>query len=302
MPPDVVSILHGGLGNQLFQYAATLHVLRRLGGSSFELLFLPEHEAMYAQRPDLSDLIDVRMRLPSRGERARWKELSRSRSPLNGLFRASGALYSRVADASVITQRTPFDGETPLPVGRPICMRGHFQNPEWFHDTWRDVAEQLASRAPAGYAELVGRRRAVVHVRRGDYVDLLWDLPPAYYAEAMARVGLVDCEVVLVCDEPRFADWFLPVARSLGCTLAPVQRMTAHADVDAFWNLAAADRLVASNSTFAWWAAAVATARSTDLPVALPRPWIVNKWEDRIVPDFGLPGWTYVASGLPVHE
>jgi hypothetical protein len=295
MAADVIANLYGGLGNQLFQLAAALHARRAIGGASYDLLLLEGHRDSL----DIGEFVDVTMRRPKRLDRAQWIEFAQERSPLNIVFRPSARVHERLTRRVLVKQSSPFDGVPDLPRGGRVKLEGFFQNPEWFDDSWREVVQVLLDAAPTGFAELRAERRCTVHVRRRDYVPAGWDMGPEYYRVSMEALGIRDCEVTVVSDEPGFVPWFTDALRPLGCTAVPARPMTGAAIVDDFWNVAAAGALVAANSTFSWWAAAVATVLDPRTPIAYPTPWIVNRWNRRPLPDLGLPGWTSFPSGLP---
>ncbi len=293
--PDVLTWLRGGLGNQLFAYAATLRALRETGRSSYELLFV---EGWFS--PDITDVLSVSARHPSRRDRARWSELARQPGPLAPVLHATARAHERRSRRFVVSQFSPFEPPTPLPAGRPVLLETFAQHPGWWADDWRTVASELAAQAPTGYDELVARRRAVINVRqRADYVREMWQLPPAYYDAVVDRLrGEGIEEVVLQADEPAFIPWLRRFVESAGLRVVDPVRLTGEPARDDFWNLVAGATLVLPNSTFSWWAGAVATARDPDVRVLYPDPWLPNRWTAEELPDMGLPGWTSVPSHL----
>ena len=105
-------------------------------------------------------------------------------------------------------------------------------------------------------------------------------------------------EVVLQADEPAFIPWLRRFVESAGLRVVDPVRLTGEPARDDFWNLVAGATLVLPNSTFSWWAGAVATARDPDVRVLYPDPWLPNRWTAEELPDMGLPGWTSVPSHL----
>ena len=295
MTPDVLTNLYGGLGNQLFQYAATLHAMPIVGATSYELLVLEGHDDGLT----IGDFLPVRMRYPTRSDRARWTEFARLGGPLSPVLTRTSALYERTTTRRLIKQTSPFDDVVPLAKGRAIKLEGFFQNPGWYLDSWSTVADSLVHHAPLGYEGLVAEQRTVLHVRRGDYIRAGWDMAPRYYLDAIAGLDIAGRDVVIVSDEPSFVPWLGEVIASVGCRVLPPVPLTGVPAMDDFWNIAAGGCIVMANSTYSWWAASIATARSGDVQVGYPSPWIVNRWSAGALPDLRLPGWTTFDSGLP---
>ena len=304
MSADVVTLLHGGLGNQMFQYAATLHAARATGTHDIRLILFGDQWSG-EEHPLLRDFLDVDLHWPTRADRRRWPRLARGNGLLARIDRARAASFERRQERVVIRQDTPFDAPIPLERGQQVLLDGYFQNLGWIEDTWTEVADALLERAPTGFAALAAERRTAIKLRRSDYVGFGWDMPPDFYLEAMSALDIHDTEVVATCEEPSFLPWFSAVIAPSGCRVAPSVPLTGASAVDDFWNLAAAGRLVLANSSFCWWAAAVAErhaqreGRPGSVQIAYPRPWITNLWSDRPPSDLGLPTWRPCPSGIP---
>jgi hypothetical protein len=299
MSPDVITTLSGKLGNQLFQYAATLKVLADTGGSTYRLLLAGGRED---GAPDISDFLGIPTHRLTLVDRARWRELAATPGRWRPVLSSTARLGERVSRRVVVHQRTGFSPAMTLATGARVKMEGYFQNPTWFRGTWRTVAEALHARAPSGFAELSRLPRIGLHVRRADYVDLGWDLSPDFYLAALRAVGAEQSAIVGISDEPSFLPWLAEVVRPLGCKVVAPEPLTGRPAEDDFWNFAACSVLLPANSTFSWWAAAVASARDSRVRVAYPRPWLPDLWAPDPVPDFGLPGWEAIPSRLSARE
>ena len=294
MNPAVITNLYGGLGNQLFQYAATLTALQKVHGSEFELLFYEGHEV----GADIADFIDVPVRRPTRSDRARWQEFAVAGGPLRPAFRLTSRLHERFSRRRVITASSPFEGVPDLRSGDQVKLAGFFQNPEWYATTIDGVVDALLARAPTGFSALADKKPLVVHLRRTDYIRAKWDLPPSYYLRVLDAMGFAGKTVTVVTDDVRFVPWFAEAMSPLGCTFTEPAHLSDSPAHNDFWNVAASAGIVMANSTFSWWASVVAM-RSADVRVAYPQPWIVNRWSGVTIPDLGLPGWEVYPSGLP---
>lgn len=128
--------------------------------------------------------------------------------------------------------------------------------PAWWVGYWQ--RERYARVAKAELRDLLGvsaerDERAIpivaVHVRRGDYVRLGRALPSDWYRSALQaaleRTG--DAEIRIVSDDPQWCRENLDLG-------FPATTVHGSSDLEDFRALADADTLVASPSTFAWWA------------------------------------------------
>ena len=287
----VVLLLHGGLGNQLFQYAAALDLARDQNPA--RVLVLSYGNEWGGGHPDLSTMAGIPIRYPHRGHRSlipgiaareSWKD---SASSL--IARAWGALsYARL-----VQQSDPF-AKRDVPSGRTIILDGFFQHPSWWEGSWDRVAELINARRPSGVDELRSRHRAAIKLRRSDYVGRGIVLTDRYYTQALDRLEIRDCEVTVVCEDINYLSHFSTLLGERGCFVHLSEPITSNPNVDDFWHLASSRRQVLANSSYCWWAAAVAKVAMTETSAVYPVPWLPNSWSAGAVPDLGLPGWSSV--------
>ncbi len=296
MSADVITWLEGGLGNHLFQYAATLRALRESGGSSYRLVLVDT-----AFSPIITDFADVDLRPVGIDDRARWIDLAIRPGPLRPFLHRSAMIREPRSTRTVLRESGLFSPPPPIERGEPLLLRGFFQHPAWWADDWMTVARALVARAPDGYADLVAHERAVISLRqRGDYSRLGWALMPGHYDQVIDALRALGCaEVVVLADELALIPWFTRVLEAAGLRVLAPTRLTGDKATDDFWNLAAARTMALPNSTFSWWAGAVATARDPEVNVLFPDPWLRNYWSDAGTPRLGLPGWQAIASEFP---
>ncbi|MCX6469273.1 MAG: alpha-1,2-fucosyltransferase [Corynebacteriales bacterium] len=262
----------GGLGNQLFEYAAGFAQSRRLG---CPLYIDVSAFCSYAQRSFEIDTLGlpgtlVNLDYPrqaadgSVGLRHRvaaaMPPLARLRISRSPVFRPA----SREVDPSI-------DAITP-----GTTLSGYFQSPRYF----ADHADELFGILEAAFARARRDGPALpsdflaVHIRRGDYLQArnrgIHGLArPGYFRAALQRVAGLPSTQVLFTDSPELLapDFnFLADAEIYDPELAmgPVTTLAA---------MAAGHGMVMSNSSFSWWAAWVMSRRDPSCPVVAPRPW-----------------------------
>lgn len=291
----------GGLGNQLFQYAAGLFAARAWDGRlELDRTVRNRGTAAHPRRFKLDAFaIPTPLYDPSGVERLWWK-IATTRNPRlrHGLGRFAGAGATALLDERIgHTIDARLSG--PPPQGT-VSMAGYWQCAAYAAAVEETLRRDLVFRTAPG-----GRNRALferiraepasvsVHVRRGDYLDLddAPVLPAAYYRQAVeliaARVG--GLRIFVFSDTP---DW----ARSV----LEFGHATEHVDVNG--EDAAEEDLrlmtmcrhhVIANSSFSWWGAWLA---GTSGAVVAPKYWMMRS--DTHYPDLFPESWIAIDNRL----
>lgn len=162
---------------------------------------------------------------------------------------------------------------------RSCRFRGYMQSAEFFSGYEKAIRSEFQIRPEfrKKFLERYGeqdpaRKRVVVHIRRSDYAEfgnpeIGFDLclPVSYYKRCLAQIGELDsADVYFVGDDPEFS------RKTFGNK--PRFQHMAGTVIEDFQLIQSADIAVISNSTFAWWAAYLASK-----PVAriyAPRYWL----------------------------
>ena len=267
-------VFEGGLGNQLFQYAAGASIAGVDGVRVLEIRPAPQL-ALATLVPGL-----VRVAGP-------W-DLWRLGAPADDAGRVRQRLVRALepvrADVSERTLRVlggldhSFDPRPAHP-SRPIVLDGYFQHPDWFAPVEEAMIDRIVKFAPASWREgTFASADTVLHVRGGDYVTLGWMLDEGYYERALELLG-PPATVRLVTDDRAVGAEVASVCRrkGWGCSFGPADATA----VDDFWTVAAARRVIMSNSTFCWWATKVGDRRwgprSPGRAVVFPDQWVLGQ-------------------------
>lgn len=238
-PRRVVLRVSGGLGNQLFQYAAGLAYARRVGAP------LRLDLANYVGDRREREFLLGRLRVPVR--RANSFEVLWAR--LRPHWQRGGAL-----DHFLLEDHGSG------------WLNGYWENAAYFADVLPTVLRRFAPRDPLvsrGAAALVERARISagpvigVHLRRGDRAPggtafaPLSTLPPGYYREAASRFP-ADANFLVFSDTPEDIAWcrsHLGLGDKANVTFGegrdPIRDMFA---------LVRSDHVILSGGTFSWWA------------------------------------------------
>lgn len=280
---QVVVLAHGGLGNQLFQYAAA----RSLDDHPMVLSYAG---AWGAGHPSLADF-GIQVAYPNRLARTRYPGIVMRESWRDDVSAVVARGWGGLRGIRAVEQAHPFDEGT-VPPARLLVMTGYYQHPRWWGPSWRSVAAELATQAPAGLGEYRETQPVVVKLRRSDYLELGWGLSREWLRSALARANVRDRSVVVAAEDREGHEFANSVLEDFGCTLARVPAFTGNPNFDDFWAIAGARTIISANSSYSWWASAVAMVLSKDaVSVTYPHPWLPNRWSDEPLPSFGIPGW-----------
>lgn len=285
--PGVSVRIAGGLGNQMFQYAAARALALRLG------VPLTLDVSFYDQRRHRAYGLDAFPLAPHR-ERGR---------PGGGRWsRLVASLGRRLQDHGVRLYREPHVhvDEAFFTLQAPVHLEGHFQSARYFESAADAVRAELAPPQPDdALSQHVARAMAEgpsasLHVRRGDYVSnpknraVFGVCDEAYFQAALAHLP-EDCTVFVFSDDMVWSRAHLPRLRRLEFVDDGYPR-EALADL---WLMSRARHHVIANSSLSWWGAWLADRGAgrgdADRITIAPKRWFVHPaYDDRdIVP----PGW-----------
>ena len=262
-------LLRGGLGNQLFGYAAGTELATRLG-VPLHLIVQPNMGTLGAERTFVLESV-----LPSD---VTWSDI--------------GVVAKRFQEASFA-----FDPEF-AELMEPCLLDGYFQSWRYFENSEERIRKQISSTPEFVHGgKLVGQEFLAVHVRRGDYL-----IP------RNAKIhGLVPFEFFIVgLDYLRKIHGNLP-AILFSDDVSEAKRLSLELDrcdvfdedhkkgpLETLGAFSAAQGHVISNSSFSWWGAFL---RGNDNIVIAPRPWFVDPSIDTT--DLLRPRWISMGFARP---
>lgn len=264
--------LRGGLGNQLFGWAAGYALAQRLSTPlklNGQLIHRVDHNLLDTRHFELSYF----------GLKASGSVPSRLyKSALRGHGR-----WSKVLQASLLTHvfresDFGFDHRF-LDISAPLTLDGYFQSWKYFEGFEQQIRAILmrprlmTHQARLLAAELIAEPWIGVHVRRGDYLKVgIFAVPGAnYYREALtiAAQNSEARRVVVFSDD-------IDVAR----TVVPnAHKYVGSGDIanpgDVLNLLSYSAAFVGANSSFSWWASYM--LRNPTVPRVFPKRWFTNR-------------------------
>ncbi|MFN4003720.1 MAG: alpha-1,2-fucosyltransferase [Hylemonella sp.] len=278
-PAQVIARIEGGLGNQLFQYAAARSLADRLG---CDLALDLRGLAQNGDRPFQLDLYRIRATVADA-------------QLLSGLPDWRSSRWGRMRSA--LAQKVPILYDYPVfwsksfafdtrfeRIKRPVFLVGYWQSERYFD--WnrlrilRDIqlVTPMSPENPTLQA-ILGRRSVALHIRRGDYVTNpaasrfhgLCDINYYYEAVRALHQRFSDIEVFVFSDEPAWAKAHL----SLDVPTYYVESNPGHIDLELMRHC---QHHVIANSSFSWWGAWL--SESAGQVVYAPRRWFADSTVD----------------------
>ncbi len=286
--------IYGGLGNQMFQYAAARALAWR---HRLELLLETSLAVKHRTRPYRLEVF--RLSSQSRPPAAtRWTlRAACSRRPL---VRRLGKPLLRAAGLELVREARPYCLDpcpearaSALRAGRILCLDGYWQCPRYFAGAEERIRREFSFRDPPDDAnrtlllQIASADAVSVHIRRGDYLNLKEQpvLSPAYYQRAAALIAarLPRPRFFVFSDD--FA-WVRAKLRLPGTATFVEHNGEARAAED-LRLMSACRHHVIANSSFSWWGAWLNPA--ADKIVVAPKYW--GRSPDSHFPQLFPPGW-----------
>jgi len=300
MPPIVIA-LTGGLGNQLFQFAASLALaestgrgirvcLRGYDRPASRRLFLQVRRWWRSIGADAARLhaLEALVRRPELPGLTDLAETTREQDRRFGLDRRTLKLAMRGGDlGGVDTLHEPadvlavIDGTRSLSADRPALIAGFMQSDSIVAPRIESVRDALhpptgTSHAARWIREVRAVPSVAVHVRRGDYTKKAFEkvfalLSPAWYREAAD----------LVATREPHARWFVFSDDRAWCRehlklpgeIRFVESDSPVSPAEDLAVMAACRHHIVANSTFSWWGARLATGGGV---VVMPACWTLD--------------------------
>jgi hypothetical protein len=255
----VITRILGGLGNQLFCYAAS----RRLAlVNNSELVldavsgFVHDHEY---QRHYQLDHFNIPCRKATPAER--FEPLSRVRRHLKRAMN-----LRRPFETRSYIQQEGVDFDPRLMAVKPrgtVYLEGYWQSEQYFKDVEPAIREELRIIPPkdeinrAMVERIRGCLAVAVHVRFFDAPQEqgVNNAPGDYYAQAVAKMEKLapDAHYFVFSDQPAAARARIPLSADR-ITLVSHNQGDENAYAD-LWLMTECQHFIIANSTFSWWAA-----------------------------------------------
>jgi len=233
-----ISLLNGGLGNQVFQYIFARFGERYCPGEPWYLddsFFFTEN---VHNGYELEKVFGIKANLLSNYfEQDVWNEIIRlqkeEKLSMPQIFLNMGlpvvvVKESEDVDFKGAVVKTEMNGFYPEIIKLPyenLYYHGYWINGDWFYHYREQMMEELRfpelkDEKNRKYAGQIQNSFSVgIHIRRGDFVTIGWDMPPEYYENACKNVIAENSEAIffVVSDD---IEWCRENEKKLGLNLA----------------------------------------------------------------------------------
>lgn len=277
----IVAELSGGLGNQMFQFAAGYSLAARTGQNLFldRSFYSRAHGANVTPRQYALDVFECCQRS--------WWPFERAFDMLSGPLLQNPTACERIG-VNFINDREAGYQSLFANRWRINVLRGYWQSFMYFNDYYEDLLELFRVRRDllspdARSLPVSGQTTLCVDVRRGDYVSnadvakVHGAKPAGYYSDAYELIakhvgGEIDACIVF-SDDPEWCRRELNFP--IEFRVFPNEK-SGYKNSRKFYTMMNCGHFILSNSTFGWWAATLSQANSEKKVVA-PKQWFSSK-------------------------
>ena len=269
----------GGLGNQLFQFAAGLHIRK----------FITK-DAYFSQTGLLGSKNTPRSYML--GDLLKSSDVKNRGRFIMAFFRIASLGLPRIW----VSERDLSDFPLNRVSKNTKVLLGYFQRREYVDSIATELLQALKHSNQFGtLISAPSKNEVAVHIRYGDYLTSPETkkfhglTAMSYYVNAVNYLLSIRSfdRVVIYSDDPSkaFSDFTL----AFGSNEIPVVLNVRSGEVEELASMTSSKGLVISNSTFSWWAAWIGT-QLHDCTVVAPRPWFAtpSDADDNLLPK----GWT----------
>lgn len=286
--------LTGGLGNQLFQFAAAVEHsqseielvskigrprLTEKGDPEIASFTLPDFVSIKSPPMVFSQLT---MKIIGLNLRSHFNP-RKIEKHLLWAYRSLGNIYISILYKRVLRLRVGRDvGFTPIcKLNNRDFLVGYFQSFKYLSTSTLDRLSTLNVLEPSEeFLEYLkkyqNKRILVIHIRLGDYMHepTIGTLSREYYMRAAAEIDLARIDQVLVfSDSPDLVRGYLPKEISSNFEIVP----NTFTSAETLMLMKAGSDFIISNSTFSWWGAML--SQNTEKRVIAPTPWFTAQDE-----------------------
>ena len=254
--------IKGGLGNQLFQYAAGYALAKRMNQKlKLDSSFFPQQTLRGFKLGYLNvtfgDVVEQQSGLV-KAYKNKYLNKTLRKANVRALPCGKQTKYLLETRSDIVPEF--FNISAPN-----IYLDGYYQSEKYFREYKADLIQQFTPNYPSeaeyesALAEIQGREAVAVHVRRGDFLNAQNDPNPNHYLLGEQYYHNALKYVTEHLENPVFfwfsddIDW---VKQNFGEreNFRFVSLHTKHADIDEMMLMKNCKHIIVANSTFSWWA------------------------------------------------
>ncbi len=292
----ILLYLKGGIGNQMFQYAAAKALATHLSTT------LKIDKSYYDEKHYEGDELTRYFNIPYFRDILHFFNITAPDATQAEINSIQLNTFQKIIDKLRPWHRRrkfieiPGSDQDLFQLKSPVILKGHFQSEKFFAPYAEIIQSEFQFRKSIidrnkKFAELIKSSNSVsIHIRRGDYVShdranqVLGALREDYYSNAKAYIeNKLDRTVTyfVFSDEPQWAKENL----QLFSNAYFIDNSSAETDVDEMYLMSLCSNQIIANSSFSWWAAWLNP--NPDKIVIAPKKWFNNAPYDTrdLIPD-----------------
>ncbi|MGD0077168.1 MAG: alpha-1,2-fucosyltransferase [Sedimentisphaerales bacterium] len=285
----IITRLFGGLGNQMFQYAAGRRLAHVL---AVELKLDVTWMDKFISRPYTLGKFNIQENFATAAEIA-------AMAPKGRIEHALAKIWPKKWPKYIQEKCFHFDPEI-LNLYDGVYLKGYWQSEKYFSDIAAILRREFTLKTPLSgkskeLSEMIASKQSVsIHIRRGDYVAarktkrVHGGCGPDYYLRCVDYLKQLvkNAHFFIFSDDP---EWAGDNLKRL-CPATFVDYNRADKDYEDLWLMSRCNHHIIANSTFSWWGAWLNPRE--DKIVLAPRQWFDKKIQVSMKMDDLFPsGW-----------
>lgn len=276
----VIVDIKGGYGNQLFCYALGYALSRKLQAQLWlDTSMLDNHIV----NDRVAEIFDLNITYDKIISYSYHKHLLFRKLGINRIIKknAIGWLTSEYKEKKVMQ----YDPEV-FQINKDTYMDGFWQNYQYFEPYKEELLALLSSKGEKTESVValetqIKRGLSIsVHIRRGDYIDLAWNLPMNYYEKAMHQMEkeLKECpQYYIFSDDMEYVKEFFNDSKR---NLVYVDYTSDNHVRDDMYLMSQCSHHIIANSSYSWWGA----YRNPSIEKKVICP-VMGMWKEEFYPD-----------------
>lgn len=271
----IIARLNGGLGNQMFQYAAA----KRLAWTRNTEVAIDVSEFSYDPQRDYCLNHFALPQIFINADDLWWSQRLREKSPMRKLLYRVGGLIRPTRKLTLAREpHFHFSGSL-LQLPDNTCLDGYWQSERYFSDAEEVIRSAFTIKDPipeqnrAVLESIESSESVALHVRRGDYVSN----PATYEVHGVCSLAYYEACIAYITqriNEPHFflfsddPEW---VKKHLYLQVGRTTVVENNPAVEDLRLMSRCKHNIIANSSFSWWGAWLNT--NTNKMVLAPRRW-----------------------------
>ena len=249
-------ILNGGLGNQLFIYAAAKNFANK---NKIKKLFFYSHYGMIQNVKDISFYIS---------------SIKIQKKIFNNFFDFFLMFLKNKLISSLVTDQQ----QSKKNLFNKFFINGYFQNIKFYKPVLEIIINELFSIKLRNYLKKIELHDIVISFRRSDYIKMGCCLDESYYFNSLKKLNIKKNEKIkIISDDTNHADKFRKYLKKKGYKVYKNQQYLNSKSLNDFLVLIKSKKLIMSNSSFCWWASACRSKLNLKSNyVICPKEWFPN--------------------------